>query len=544
MTVKNKTYIITIAFVIVTGLLGTFQYRALNNVMSIWNDYQQEAIQRQKILLEIKTQFGYGGFIHNFKNFVLRKQQKFVDRFNTNEVAMSKAISELEQITNTDKERKAVRAIKETAQLYSTAINTAQQLAAQGKTSNEIDKAVKINDSPAFNGFTTIMDSVQQLEEALKISMKDTLRILAFDLLVILVATLIFFTIFIFLLLGIVKKLAIMRVFAREIGAGDLTAVATITGKDELAMISADFNEMGKNLKAMFVDISDSAVSVDKASQGLLTISGQVSSGADEVSTRSNSVAVAAEEMSSNMDAVAAAVEETATNVSTVSTSADEMISTINEIAKSTENARAIAEKATSQSNTTSVKVNELGGAAQEIGKVTETITSISEQTNLLALNATIEAARAGDAGKGFAVVANEIKDLANQTSLATLEIKAKIDGIQQSTSETVVEIEQISQVIKDVNEIVANIAAAIEQQLATTTEIATNVGQASSGIMEVTENISQSSVVAGEVAQDIANVNKKASDISGNSSQVNMKTKELFELSALLRELVGKFKI
>jgi methyl-accepting chemotaxis protein len=113
---------------------------------------------------------------------------------------------------------------------------------------------------------------------------------------------------------------------------------------------------------------------------------------------------------------------------------------------------------------------------------VVETITEISEQVNLLALNATIEAARAGEAGKGFAVVANEIKELAKQTSAATLEIKEKIQNIQGSTDGTVKGINEISEVIRSVNEIVGTIATAVEEQSAATKEIASNIAQASRG--------------------------------------------------------------
>jgi methyl-accepting chemotaxis protein len=188
--------------------------------------------------------------------------------------------------------------------------------------------------------------------------------------------------------------------------------------------------------------------------------------------------------------------------------------------------------------------VDELGHAADEISKVTEAITEISEQTNLLALNATIEAARAGEAGKGFAVVANEIKELARQTAAATLEIKNRITGIQDSTADTVTQIEAITGVINEVNEIVGTIATAVEEQSVTSQEIANNVAQASQGIQEVNENVNQSSSVAGTISGDIAEVNSSVQEIADSSSQVNHNSDELSALSGKLRELVGRFKV
>ena len=89
-------------------------------------------------------------------------------------------------------------------------------------------------------------------------------------------------------------------------------------------------------------------------------------------------------------------------------------------------------------------------------------------------------------------MVANEIKELARQTADATQEIKGKIDSIQNSSAGTVTEIEQISKVINDVNEIVTSIAASVEEQSVTAKEIANNVSQASKGIQEVNENVAQ----------------------------------------------------
>jgi methyl-accepting chemotaxis protein len=227
-----------------------------------------------------------------------------------------------------------------------------------------------------------------------------------------------------------------------------------------------------------------------------------------------------------------------------VAAAAEEMSSTINEIAENAEKARVVSGNAVEQAQKTSEKMSDLGSAAQNIGRVTETITDISEQTNLLALNATIEAARAGEAGKGFAVVANEIKDLAKQTAEATLDIKNQIEGVQQATSVTVADIDQISTVIGGVNDIVATIAAAVEEQSSATQEIATNINQASVGIQEVNENVGQSSVVAGEINKDIAEVNNAAGKISLGSNSVQSSAKDLARMATELNTIVNSFKV
>lgn len=342
----------------------------------------------------------------------------------------------------------------------------------------------------------------------------------------------------------IVKPIMTATDFAKQLSDGDFSQSLEIDQEDEIGVLAGSLNEMRSNLGEMFKEIARGAEMLTSSSVDLSSISDQLSTGTEQTSSKSNAVSMAAEEMSSNMNSVAAATEQASTNVGLVATAAEEMTSTINEIAQNSEKARAITGDAVSQSKNASDRVEELGRAAQDIGKVTEAITEISEQTNLLALNATIEAARAGEAGKGFAVVANEIKELARQTAEATQEIKEKIGGIQDSTSGTITEIERISKVINNVNDIVSTIATAVEEQSVTTREIAGNVTQAAEGIQEVTENVTLSSSFAGEIANDIVEVNQAAGEMSNSSSQVKMSAAELKNLAEQLKGRVDQFKM
>ena len=331
---------------------------------------------------------------------------------------------------------------------------------------------------------------------------------------------------------------------SEAMAGGDMTKTMEVDQKDEIGVLAQSLNEMARNLRQMITDVREGVESVDGSSNQLATISNQMQSGAENTASRSGQVAAAAEEMSTNQNTVAAAMEQASVNVNMVATATEEMNATISEIAQNSHNAKEITTEAVSKSEKASQRVDDLGKAADEINKVTEAITEISEQTNLLALNATIEAARAGEAGKGFAVVANEIKDLAKQTAQATLDIKTKIQGIQEATGITVTEINDIQSVISHIDQIVSTIAAAIEEQTATTREIAENVSQASTGIIEVNENVAQSSTVSGEIAHDIAEVNNSANEMKQASTQVNESAGDLSGVSLNLKNMISKFKV
>ncbi len=356
--------------------------------------------------------------------------------------------------------------------------------------------------------------------------------------------------------LGTIVGLLITRTITKPIGQilfrlkdiaqgdGDLTTRLTVSGRDELGELARDFNVFVEKLQTMIQDIAKNAATLAEASTEMSAISTQMSAGAQQTSGKSNAVASAAEEMSANFNSVAAAMEQATTNMSLVASSTEQVTASVNEISQNSEKAQSITNQAVTKATHTMEKVNGLGKAAKAISKVTEVITEISEQTNLLALNATIEAARAGEAGKGFAVVANEIKELAKQTADATMEIKNQIEGVQQSTGETVTDIEEISGVINNVDEIVSTIAAAVEEQSVAMKEIAGNIAQASSGIMEVNQNITQSSQATNDIAQDISEVNQAASEMTNSSSQVNVSADELSGLAEQINSMVGSFKV
>ena len=332
--------------------------------------------------------------------------------------------------------------------------------------------------------------------------------------------------------------------FVNKVATGDFTSQLVVNQRDEMGTMSVALSKTVVELGVMIKEVITGVTTLSSSSTELAAISTQLSANSENASERATAVASSAEELSVNMSSVSAAMEQSASNVGMVATAAEEMSSTVNEIAHNAAKAKDITEDAVTRSVQTTRKINDLGRAAEKIGRVTEAITEISEQTNLLALNATIEAARAGEAGKGFAVVANEIKDLAKQTAAATVDIKNQIDEMQGTTQSTIKDIEQISQVIKNINEVIVSIATAVEQQSAATSEISANVAQAAAGIAEVNENVAQSSLAIQTVNKDISEISDGNKEINDSSRNVNDSAHDLSRLAEQLDTLVRRFKV
>lgn len=359
------------------------------------------------------------------------------------------------------------------------------------------------------------------------------------------VVVLLALTVTIFLLLRkmVAQPLARIGDSFNEAAAGDLTVSTEVRSQDEIGELSANFNAFISQLHGMVQEIANQVETLKGSSSSLNDLSTGMSEGAEDMSQKSHNVAASAVEMSANMGSVTDSMSEANSNINMVAAATEEMTSTIDEISANADTARNISDQAVQEAANATEKMKNLGASAQNIGKVTETITEISEQTNLLALNATIEAARAGEAGKGFAVVASEIKDLASQTAVATLEISKRISEIQTDTSGAIEEIEHISGVINNINDIISTIASSVEQQSLATREISSNIGLASHGIDEVSANVQSSSRVSEEISGDINEVEIASVNIANSSGQVKGSAEDLAKIAELLKNLVGQFK-
>ena len=330
-----------------------------------------------------------------------------------------------------------------------------------------------------------------------------------------------------------------------KVAHGDVSAdiePALLSRRDEAGDLAMATQTVIGNLRPIVKEVAEGVQTLSASSTELSAISGDMSTGSKRTSERADAVTKAAEEMSSTMVTLSSGMEQASSNLTAVASATEQMTATIGEIASNSEKARRITGDATRQAGHVSDLMSELGKAAYRIGEVTETISNISAQTNLLALNATIEAARAGSAGKGFAVVANEIKDLAAQTAAATEDIKAKVNGIQSSTSATITDIGGISKTVQEVSEIVSSIATAIEQQAAVTKDIAGNIAQASSGVRGAAGQVARSSHVSTQIAADIETVNRAAGESADGSTQVQSGAQELSKLAEQLRRGVERF--
>lgn len=331
---------------------------------------------------------------------------------------------------------------------------------------------------------------------------------------------------------------------ANRIKTGDFTQRINTPLKDEFGELANALDEIGAGLGTMIHGVKTNMGTLTHSSTDQATLSGEMRASAEQTAERSEAVHGIVDQLEQNFHTIQAAMEESSSSTDRVAAATTQMETTITDIVQTSEKAKTMSGDAVALTSDASKKISAMSDAALDIGHVTSTITEISEQTNLLALNATIEAARAGDAGKGFAVVAGEIKSLAQQTSDATLTIRGKIEGVQETTRVTVETIEQIVGVITRMNEMITRTSEAVGEQSSATHEITHSLMGTTESINATSRVISENTQMVQEIAGDMSDMKHAAATMNENSSRVNESSLVLKEMAAELLAEMNRFRV
>ncbi|MFJ7979478.1 methyl-accepting chemotaxis protein [Lysinibacillus xylanilyticus] len=348
---------------------------------------------------------------------------------------------------------------------------------------------------------------------------------------------------------------------AQLVAAGNLTIDTSSLpykegSRNEVDQLTENFSKMIVSLKSTVQSIDHVGKNVGLFTKDVTSYIDTVNEGNKQIATSTDELAKGSLTISEDIQSAAILMNTMADQFTTVQETSEQSAVNGSKALTAVQNGRSSLEKQSSIAkdiSSTSVNIKEavtqFSQFTTEIEGAANAVHAIADQTNLLALNAAIEAARAGEAGKGFAIVAEEVKKLSHETEKATSLISSMVTHIQdgitlilstaehghqlsneqlQSMTDTEKSFEAIATHVLDINDQLQLLTNDMEQ----TSEMSKQMNSAIENISAITE----------ETAAGTEEISASTQEQLGSFEKISEKVSELQEMTNTLTVELKKF--
>ena len=575
MTIRKKLYlsftIVLLLFVVVGGTNIVVQ-RFVSNIIMEGNILQdtQAGVENMKYLIVAANDAGAYYLLSGTQEDL----DKYMEKYTANLNGVLEVLTKLKQVTVNQESVQYLNSVEKELENYKslkngsfTSFKIYVQISPDGSTVIK-DQFGIVNAQDIYFAATTepmqlsltkysdILKKQMSENQARMLSMQDLSGLISIILTLIAV---IVSGLFAFLLSkNITKSLQRLRDASAKIAEGNLTEQVTVKSNDELGHLAKAFNIMSVDLRRIVKEVSDTACSLNSASEEISASVEEATAASEQVSHSISQVAIGATEQSRYL-------QETESVVSKLSVMSKQVASNTENVSYSSAKAAQAADSGVLQAENAVKKINRiwevtlrtgevvslLGEQSKQIGLIVDVIKSIAEQTNLLALNAAIEAARVGEHGHGFAVVADEVRKLAEKSSTSAKQIATLVGNIQRETvhainvmdesrNEVVAGVEAVNTAGTSFRTIVLEINKVVEQMKL----VSSTTKQMADETIQVVESVYSLGLIAEQTANSAHEVSAASEDQATTMALVSKAAEELAKLGEGLLGLVTKFSV
>jgi signal transduction histidine kinase len=151
---NRQHWLLALAFTMLVLLSIVFlflSFKGFEEVDQTWRQYSDQNEKMTASLSAVRSHWGYGGFIHNFKNLVLRRDiTQYQPLIEKNSQQLDRDLAVLRPMFKDLASQQAIKQLSETFDLYKYKYQKTLQLIQTGALSDAIDAQVKVNDRDAL----------------------------------------------------------------------------------------------------------------------------------------------------------------------------------------------------------------------------------------------------------------------------------------------------------------------------------------------------------------------------------------------------------
>ncbi|PIW27467.1 MAG: hypothetical protein COW30_10305, partial [Rhodospirillales bacterium CG15_BIG_FIL_POST_REV_8_21_14_020_66_15] len=151
--------------IVVTGIIQVVNVlRITNNVETIdgaWVEFQEAQNEKIRLLGDLRAAMGYGGLIENFKDYMLRQTDEYLENVKKFTDKSMSIIKTYEGLALNDAETAALGTIEEIVAVYGEQVGEVETLTFDVVPPEEIDKKIQIDPSPALEALKTLAQAAE-----------------------------------------------------------------------------------------------------------------------------------------------------------------------------------------------------------------------------------------------------------------------------------------------------------------------------------------------------------------------------------------------
>jgi len=115
---------------------------------------------------------------------------------------------------------------------------------------------------------------------------------------------------------------------------------------------------------------------------------------------------------------------------------------------------------------------------------------------------------------------------------------------MQTETKDSVIAINNVTEIISNLANINNVISASVEEQSITTNEISQNVGSIDQAFVSIGNNITETATGLNDISSNIQGVDQASNDIARDTENLSSVSHSLAEMNAKLKDLISQFQV